>query len=157
MNFFQPEPNYGPLNLPSSGDDLQEGRQYYLDEVATSYLKEQGLIVPVIVECISRRYFARTIRTITTNLETGVVTDRTHTDEARPATFRTPAGRGRFHLFSLPIEALHEARKLRVPVDNADHTLHLKNLDTTNKTKITNKEREKEVRKVVKTLDFLLQ
>lgn len=157
MPLFPHEPNYGPLQLPDNGEDLQEGRQYYLDEVATGYLKEQGVACPVIVECISRRYFAERIETITTCLETDRVRVRSFINEARPATFRTPAGRGRMLLFSLPIEQLHEARKLRTPVDNADHTLKVKNLDTTNKAKITNKEREKEVKKVVATLDFLLQ
>ncbi len=150
MKFITPEPNYGPLNLPSRGDDLCEGRQYQLDTVATSYLKEQGITSPLVVECISRRYFARRIETITTNLETGIITKSEHIDEARPATFRVSAGRGRFLLFSLPCEELHETRKSQTKVDNADHTLQVKNL-------ANNKHPTKKVNKPIANLDFLLE
>jgi hypothetical protein len=62
------------------------------------------------VECISRRYFARRIETITTNLETDVVSVHVHIDEARAATFRFNAGRSRLECFTLDLEMLHDLR-----------------------------------------------
>ncbi len=107
---FPVEPNYGPLRLPARGDELQEGRQYLLDELASAYLRDRGIVAPTIVECISRRYYARRIETITTCLETDTVRVSVHIDPARDATFRYNAGRGRLALFTLICEELHEVR-----------------------------------------------
>jgi hypothetical protein len=101
---------YAPLRLPASGADLLEGRQYYLDDVSASDLRDRGVRCPRVVECICRRHFARRIETISTCLETGVVRTSSHIDEARPATFRYYAGRGHFEKFTLDLDALHPLR-----------------------------------------------
>lgn len=126
MNFLQKEPNYGPLHLPNDGRDLLEGRQYFLDEVATAFLKEQGITTPVVVECISRRRNARRIDYTSTDLVTGDVTHDSHIEEACPPMFRAFNVGGRILKFSLDVEKLVEARAARSKVDNADFTLKVK-------------------------------
>lgn len=128
MNFLQKEPNYGPLKLPNDGRALLEGRQYFLDEVATAALRDQGIVSPVVVECIARRRNARRIEYKTTDLVTGEVSTDSHIEEACAPMFRAFNVGGRIIKFSLDIEKLVEARAARAKIDNADFTLKVKGI-----------------------------
>lgn len=81
---------YKPLRLPATGDELLSGRQYYLSPVARVVIEEMyGLRgIPSVVECLLAKRPRRSIRTVSTNLDTGIViSDREVLQDEQHATF----------------------------------------------------------------------
>lgn len=106
---------YRPLHLPAKGEDLQEGRQYILDPIARAIIVDTyGLQPPREIVCLSRKYSARTIKTITTYHETQEVVTHEHVDEGRPPLFRAFMALNRIQKFTLDMEKIEALKPFYV-------------------------------------------
>jgi len=111
----QEENSYKPLPLPKKGEDLKEDRQYILDPVARAIIVDvYGIQPPREIVCLSRKYSARTIKTITTYHETQEVVTHEHVDEGRPPLFRAFMELNRIQRFSLDIEKIESLKPFYV-------------------------------------------
>lgn len=89
-DLYVTQDGYKPLRLPATGEELLSGRQYYLSPVARVVIEEMyGLRgIPSVVECILAQRPRRSIRTISTNLDTGeLISDREIVQDGQHATF----------------------------------------------------------------------
>ncbi len=104
---------YKPLPLPPRGEDLYEGRQYYLSPIARLTIEEvYGLRgIPSFVECTRKKTPAQLIEIITTNLETKESKYRAETTAPKLATFRAFIKLGMVHQFTIDLEKVHSLRE----------------------------------------------
>lgn len=104
---------FRPLPLPQRGEDLQPGRQYYLDPVARCTVEDiYGLRgVPSIIECILAKRPATRIFSTTENMDTGEVKQSEPFILARQhETFRAFIKFGSHFKFTIDLEKVHELR-----------------------------------------------
>lgn len=101
---------FKPLVLPLTGEELIVGRQYALTPLVRLILADRYGVkgVPTIVECTRSRVGATTVKTITTNEETGKVTEHVVRHEAQGAAFRVYVGNNRSIKFELDLSKLEE-------------------------------------------------
>ena len=100
------------LKLPKRGEDLVEGRQYYLDPVARATAKEEyGLALPREIECIRRKHPATRITSHNENLETGVTKITVMECPAQSATFRAFLKKDKIEVFTLDLKRISELRQ----------------------------------------------
>lgn len=87
---------FKPLPLPSRGEDLYPGRQYYLSPIARTLIDEvfgiRGL--PSIVECLHKRVPPTRMTVTSENLETGATRTQVTILDSQDATFRVQGGIG---------------------------------------------------------------
>lgn len=143
--------NQTPLSLPSTGDQVIEGRQYILDKYARRAVREEfGLQPPQVVTALYKSHHAERVVTTIEDLVTHEV--RT-IKEDRPevqATFYWFTGTHRVR-FVLSLESLAEVRAMNAETDKASDNA----LESKSETRVkvsTSSKKNKMLSDVLKTL-----
>lgn len=106
-----------PLTLPSTGEQVVEGRQYVLDRYARNMVREGfGLQPPQVVVALYKKRPAERATIHVENLETHEVRTSIEERPAVPATFYYFTGTHKIR-FSLSLESLAEVRALNADAD----------------------------------------
>lgn len=110
--------SFKPLKLPSCGEDLLPGRQYYIDPVARIAIDETyGFFPPKVVECLQKRCDPATIWTIHRNDRTRKITKQRMSMSQQEECFIAFFSKNNKKKFSINLAKLHESRAFYADCD----------------------------------------